>query len=120
MEILFGLYTLGSITPIILLILLMSLLHSPIKSYIHKWRVMKPIPGMEGAFPFIGNALQFKTNAGGKVLQLCACHVSLMNRIFLIRIMQGIGAVHFIFVCHFKIFLTRLLRGLVKTDIGPL
>ncbi|KAF7707375.1 hypothetical protein HF521_018593 [Silurus meridionalis] len=30
----------------------------------HKWREMKPIPGMEGAFPFIGNALQFKTNAG--------------------------------------------------------
>ncbi|KAG7329242.1 hypothetical protein KOW79_007416 [Hemibagrus wyckioides] len=64
MEILFGLYTLGSITFIILLILLMYTLHSPIKSYIHKWREMKPIPGMEGAFPFIGNALQFKANTG--------------------------------------------------------
>lgn len=65
MEILFGLYTLGSI---ILLIYLLSMLYHPVKSYIHKWREMKPIPGMEGAFPFIGNALQFKVNAGGKML----------------------------------------------------
>ncbi|XP_053486697.1 cytochrome P450 4V2 [Ictalurus furcatus] len=64
MEILFGLHTLGSITSIVLLILLMCMLYSPIKSYIHKWREMKPIPGMEHAFPFIGNALQFKANAG--------------------------------------------------------
>lgn len=65
METLFGLYTLGSITSIILL---MFVLYSPIKRYIHTWREMKPIPGMEGAFPFIGNALQFKADGGGKVL----------------------------------------------------
>ncbi|XP_029017670.1 cytochrome P450 4V2 [Betta splendens] len=32
--------------------------------YLHKWLEMKPIPGVPGTVPFIGNALQFKTNAG--------------------------------------------------------
>ncbi|KAG9272604.1 cytochrome P450 4V2 [Astyanax mexicanus] len=63
MAILFGLYTLGSITSIILLILLACLTFQPLKRYIHKWNEMRPIPGMEGAFPIIGNALQFKANA---------------------------------------------------------
>lgn len=37
-----------------------------LSSYLHKWFEMKPIPGVEGTYLFIGNALQFKTNAGGK------------------------------------------------------
>ena len=37
-----------------------------LSSYLHKWFEMKPIPEVEGTYPFIGNALQFKTNAGGK------------------------------------------------------
>ncbi|XP_066505317.1 cytochrome P450 4V7 [Hoplias malabaricus] len=63
MAILFGLYTLGSITSIVLLILLACITYHPLKRYIHKWNEMRPIPGMEGAFPIIGNALQFKANA---------------------------------------------------------
>ncbi|TKS68448.1 Cytochrome P450 4V2 [Collichthys lucidus] len=35
-----------------------------LSSYVHKWFQMKPIPGLEGTYPFIGNALQFETNAG--------------------------------------------------------
>lgn len=37
-----------------------------LSDYLHKWFEMKPIPQVEGTYPFIGNALQFKTNAGGK------------------------------------------------------
>lgn len=37
-----------------------------LSSYVHKWFEMKPIPEIEGTYPFVGNALQFKTNAGGK------------------------------------------------------
>ncbi|XP_035494024.1 cytochrome P450 4V2 isoform X3 [Scophthalmus maximus] len=32
--------------------------------YLHKWFAMKPIPELGGTYPFIGNALQFKTSAG--------------------------------------------------------
>ncbi|XP_045904160.1 cytochrome P450 4V2 [Micropterus dolomieu] len=35
-----------------------------LSDYLHKWFEMKPIPQVEGTYPFIGNALQFKTNAG--------------------------------------------------------
>lgn len=34
--------------------------------YLRKWFQMKPIPDLEGTYPLIGNALQFKTNAGGE------------------------------------------------------
>ncbi|XP_062855848.1 cytochrome P450 4V2 [Trichomycterus rosablanca] len=66
----FGLYILGSIALIILLILLAYVAFPPVQSYLHKWRQMRPIPGMEGAFPLIGNALQFKTNAADFFNQL--------------------------------------------------
>ncbi|XP_074485658.1 cytochrome P450 4V8 [Sebastes fasciatus] len=35
-----------------------------LSSYLHKWFTMKPIPEAEGTYLFIGNALQFKANAG--------------------------------------------------------
>lgn len=37
-----------------------------LSGYLHNWFQMKPIPEPEGTYPFIGNALMFKTNAGGK------------------------------------------------------
>lgn len=37
-----------------------------LSSYLYKWREMKPIPEIEGTYPLIGNALQFKSNAGGE------------------------------------------------------
>ncbi|XP_037621087.1 cytochrome P450 4V2 [Sebastes umbrosus] len=35
-----------------------------LSSYLHKWFTMKPIPEAEGTYLFIGNALQFKADAG--------------------------------------------------------
>ncbi|XP_030648902.1 cytochrome P450 4V7 [Chanos chanos] len=64
MAVLFGLYTLGIITSAIFLIILVCLTYHPLRRYIQNWNEMKPIPGMEGAYPLIGNALQFKVNAG--------------------------------------------------------
>uniref|UniRef100_A0A8C2FL85 aromatase n=1 Tax=Cyprinus carpio TaxID=7962 RepID=A0A8C2FL85_CYPCA len=64
MGVLFGLYILGIIFIAILLLLLASTTYHPLKNYIGKWNEMRPIPGMPGAYPIIGNALQFKTNAG--------------------------------------------------------
>lgn len=37
-----------------------------LSDYLHKWFQMKPIPELEGTYPLIGNALQFKPNAGGE------------------------------------------------------
>lgn len=42
-----------------------------LSDYLHKWFTMKPIPQAEGTYLFIGNALQFKTNAGGKKASTC-------------------------------------------------
>uniref|UniRef100_A0A8C6LMU4 Cytochrome P450 4V2 n=1 Tax=Nothobranchius furzeri TaxID=105023 RepID=A0A8C6LMU4_NOTFU len=44
-----------------------------LSSYLHKYYEMKPIPGIEGTYPFIGDALMFKTNAGdffGQIIEL--------------------------------------------------
>lgn len=37
-----------------------------LSDYLHKWFQMKPIPELEGTYPLIGNALQFKPNGGGE------------------------------------------------------
>lgn len=68
MAVLLGLYALGIISLAISVILLACSTYQPLRQYVHKWREMQPIPGMAGAYPIIGNALQFKTNAGGKQL----------------------------------------------------
>uniref|UniRef100_A0A8D0CDS3 Cytochrome P450 4V2 n=1 Tax=Scleropages formosus TaxID=113540 RepID=A0A8D0CDS3_SCLFO len=64
MATILGLYTLGLIVAIVVLALLMLLTSEPLREYIHKWNEMKPIPGLQGAYPIVGNALRFKTNAG--------------------------------------------------------
>lgn len=40
-----------------------------LSGYLHKWFTMKPIPQADGTYLFIGNAFQFKYNAGGKKKQ---------------------------------------------------
>ncbi|XP_065127837.1 cytochrome P450 4V7 [Paramisgurnus dabryanus] len=64
MGVVLGLYVVGIIFTTILVLLLASTTFHPFKSYLEKWNEMRPIPGMQGAFPIFGNALQFKTNAG--------------------------------------------------------
>ncbi|XP_056624881.1 cytochrome P450 4V2 isoform X1 [Triplophysa dalaica] len=64
MGIFFGLYVLGVIFTTVLILLLASTTFHPLKRYLEKWNEMRSIPGMAGAYPIIGNALQFKTNAG--------------------------------------------------------
>ncbi|XP_028816482.1 cytochrome P450 4V7 [Denticeps clupeoides] len=64
MAIELGLYTLGIVALAISVILLACLDYQPLREYVYKWIVMRPIPGKGGAFPIIGNALQFKVNAG--------------------------------------------------------
>ncbi|XP_041950691.1 cytochrome P450 4V2-like [Alosa sapidissima] len=61
MTVLLGLYALSYM---LCSLLLAYLTYEPLKRYVHKWNEMKPIPGMPGAYPIIGNALQFKANAG--------------------------------------------------------
>ncbi|XP_041080424.1 cytochrome P450 4V2 [Polyodon spathula] len=35
-----------------------------LRSYVHKWIQMKPIPGLSPTYPIFGNALHFKTDGG--------------------------------------------------------
>ncbi|KAG9335987.1 hypothetical protein JZ751_003386, partial [Albula glossodonta] len=50
--------------------LLTYLTYQLLSRYLHKWSEMKAIPGLEGTYPILGNALQFKTNAGDFFCQL--------------------------------------------------
>lgn len=68
---------------------------------------------MAGAYPIIGNALQFKANAAGKsLLSFCVIikdYVTYVRVIFL----------HYSSVFLLKIFSTRLFRAQMKTDTFP-
>lgn len=37
-----------------------------LSGYLYKWFTLKKVPGMEGTYPFVGNALSLKTSSGGK------------------------------------------------------
>lgn len=61
-----GSYTIPFLGVSIFIAALTYITYRLLSSYLHKWFEMRPIPEMEGTYPFIGNALMFKTNAGGK------------------------------------------------------
>ncbi|KAM7394477.1 hypothetical protein PAMP_021280 [Pampus punctatissimus] len=61
---LLGSYTIPLLGVSIFIATLTYITYKLLSSYLKKWFEMKPIPGVEGTYPFIGNALQFKTNAG--------------------------------------------------------
>lgn len=66
MAVLLGSYMAALLGVSIFIATLTYITYKLLASYLHKWFEMKPIPGVPGTYPFIGNALQFKTNAGGK------------------------------------------------------
>lgn len=55
---------------VILLTLLVITIMPFLSDYIHKWTIMKPIPGVSPCFPLIGNALQFKPSGRGRYIML--------------------------------------------------
>ncbi|XP_028263336.1 cytochrome P450 4V8 [Parambassis ranga] len=64
MTVLQGSYTIPFLGVSIFIAALTYITYRLLSSYLHKWFEMRPIPEMEGTYPFIGNALMFKTNAG--------------------------------------------------------
>ncbi|XP_054460197.1 cytochrome P450 4V2 [Anoplopoma fimbria] len=64
MAVLLSSYSIPLLGTSIFIAALTYLTYRLLSDYLHKWFVMKPIPEAEGTYPFIGNALQFKTNAG--------------------------------------------------------
>uniref|UniRef100_A0A671RA42 aromatase n=1 Tax=Sinocyclocheilus anshuiensis TaxID=1608454 RepID=A0A671RA42_9TELE len=45
-----------------LLLFLTFITYQLLKDYMHKWRELKPVPGISPIYPFLGNALTFKSN----------------------------------------------------------
>lgn len=67
-----GSYTIPLVGVSIFIATLTYITYKLLSSYLHKWFEMKPIPQLEGTYPLVGNALQFKTNSGGKKNQHAA------------------------------------------------
>uniref|UniRef100_A0A4W6EVM8 aromatase n=1 Tax=Lates calcarifer TaxID=8187 RepID=A0A4W6EVM8_LATCA len=59
-----GSYTIPLVGVSIFIATLTYITYKLLSSYLHKWFEMKPIPQLEGTYPLVGNALQFKTNSG--------------------------------------------------------
>lgn len=66
MAVLLGNYTIPLLGVSLFIATLIYITYKLLSDYLHKWFEMKPIPELEGTYPIIGNALMFKTNAGGK------------------------------------------------------
>uniref|UniRef100_A0A671YKZ7 Cytochrome P450 4V2 n=2 Tax=Sparus aurata TaxID=8175 RepID=A0A671YKZ7_SPAAU len=64
MAVLFGTYSLPFFAVSIFIAALTYITFKLLSGYLHKWFEMKPIPGVEGTYPFIGNALMLKNDAG--------------------------------------------------------
>uniref|UniRef100_A0AAY3ZVX5 Cytochrome P450 4V2 n=1 Tax=Denticeps clupeoides TaxID=299321 RepID=A0AAY3ZVX5_9TELE len=70
MEIILGAYMAGLLAAATFIALLTCVMYQLLGRHLHTWKEMKPIPGIEGTYPLIGNALQFKSNAGDFFCQL--------------------------------------------------
>lgn len=66
MALVLGFYTAASLVAVAIVALLSYLTYQLLSSYLRKWKEMKPIPGIGGTYPLIGNSLQVKSNAGGE------------------------------------------------------
>lgn len=61
-----GVYTFGFLAAAVCVFLLSYVTYQLLKNYLHNWKELKPVPGIGYTYPFIGNALQLKSNAGGE------------------------------------------------------
>lgn len=61
-----GSYTVPFLVVSVSIAALTYITYKLLSGYLHNWYEMKPIPEPEETYPFIGNALLFKTNSGGK------------------------------------------------------
>ncbi|KAM4585096.1 cytochrome P450 4V8 [Odontesthes bonariensis] len=64
MAVLLGSYSAPVLGVSIFIAALTYITYKLLNNYLQTWFQMKPIPGLKGTYPFIGNALMFKTNAG--------------------------------------------------------
>ncbi|XP_061575069.1 cytochrome P450 4V2-like [Cololabis saira] len=64
MTVLLGSYSLPLLGVSLFIAALTYITYKPLSNYLHKWFEMKPIPGLERSYPFIGHALMFKTDPG--------------------------------------------------------
>ncbi|XP_076152106.1 cytochrome P450 4V8 [Alosa pseudoharengus] len=65
-----GLYTAASLVVAAIMTLISYFTYQLLSSYMRNWKEMKMIPGIDGTYPLIGNALQFKSNARDFFCQL--------------------------------------------------
>nr|XP_055061630.1 cytochrome P450 4V2 isoform X1 [Misgurnus anguillicaudatus] len=70
MVVFVGGYTFGFLAAAVCVVLLTYVTYQLLKNYLHNWKELKPVPGIGYTYPFIGNALQFKSNAGDFFCQL--------------------------------------------------
>uniref|UniRef100_A0A3B4CQU8 Cytochrome P-450AROM n=1 Tax=Pygocentrus nattereri TaxID=42514 RepID=A0A3B4CQU8_PYGNA len=70
MGLILGAYTLGFVGAAACMLLLTWLTYQLLSGYLHSWKELKPIPGIGVPYPLLGNALQFKSNAGDFFCQL--------------------------------------------------
>nr|QLC36648.1 cytochrome P450 4V2 [Kryptolebias hermaphroditus] len=64
MALVMGSYSFLFLGVSILVAALTYITYKMLSGYLHKWFMMKPIPGVDGTHLFIGDALMFKPNAG--------------------------------------------------------
>ncbi|XP_030644132.1 cytochrome P450 4V8 [Chanos chanos] len=70
MAITFGVYTFGFLAVSGFVAMLTYITYQLLHSYLQNWIKLKPVPGIGFPYPLIGNALQFKSNAGDFFRQL--------------------------------------------------
>lgn len=66
MALVLGSYTAASFIVTILVAFVTYVMYQLLSRFMHKWKEMRPIPGLDQTYPILGNALYFKSSAGGE------------------------------------------------------
>ncbi|XP_072563267.1 cytochrome P450 4V8 isoform X2 [Paramormyrops kingsleyae] len=64
MALVLGSYTVASFIVTLLVAFVTYVMYQLLSRFMHKWKEMKPIPGLDQTYPILGNALYFKSSAG--------------------------------------------------------